>query len=154
MKATLKLLLPGIVAVVILLWGCATTATVDSGTFKAEVDAIFAKYMAANLDKDVDAYLSLWVDNPIKMKPQKPAVVFSANPLLHQGHETPPVEHDGSGAWFPGVPIAARVWGHLIQPFALRQRKCFYRESILSARSGQDRACLGAGAFNPLMNRK
>ena len=75
MNATLRLFLLGTIAVMILLPGCTTTETMDNDTFRAVVDEIFVKYRAANLSKDADAYLSLWVDNPIKVKPKKPPII-------------------------------------------------------------------------------
>lgn len=75
MNASLRPFLLGTIAVMILLSGCVTTETVDNDSFRAVVDEIFVKYRAANLNKDVNAYLSLWVDNPIKVKLKQPPII-------------------------------------------------------------------------------
>ena len=75
MNALLKPFLLGTIAVMILLPGCTTTGTMNNDTFRAMVDGIFEEYTAANVNSDVDAYVSLWDDNGIKVKPKKPAII-------------------------------------------------------------------------------
>lgn len=64
-----------IVGCILVTLGCASglTAT-ESDAFRKAVEDTFDTYAAANVEGDVELYLSLWDENGVKMSPGKPAI--------------------------------------------------------------------------------
>ncbi len=66
----------GVVAAAgLLLGGCATVKSVDPDRFRAEVEAIYAKYASSAISGDADLWLTNWDEDGIQMRRDSPSVV-------------------------------------------------------------------------------
>jgi len=75
MKVLQHIYLGILVVAILVLIGCTTgPSATEADAFRKTVEDIFATYSAANVQGDVDRYLSLWDENGVKMSPGKPAV--------------------------------------------------------------------------------
>ncbi len=74
MKRNLSVLL--VAAVVALLIGtCATVKSTEAEQFRAEAEAIYAKYAGAVTSGDQDLWLTNWDDDGVQMRPDSQSVV-------------------------------------------------------------------------------